>query len=126
MLTVLLLSVFCLGCGGSGVDRYQISGNVTYAGKPLAAGNISFEPDAAAGNSGPGVSARIENGKYATESGKGTVGGKHIVRITPPELASGSDTTGAVQFETFKTTVDLPKQDAQKDFDIPAAGAKGS
>lgn len=111
---------FAGGCGskpGPGTARYHVSGTVTYQGKPVPAGSITFQPDGTRGNAGPAGGAAIQNGKYDTRtSRKGTVGGPHIVQI---EGLDGPD--GNELFPEFTTTVDLPKQNTTQDFDVPAA-----
>jgi hypothetical protein len=121
--------VFCLtavwlapGCGGSsGPIRYPLEGAVTYDGQPVPGGTIEFEPDSSKGNRGPAGYATIENGRYATSPGKGTVGGPHIVRITGTDgKASGESPYGAPIFPLHKATADLPRESATHDFDVPA------
>jgi len=80
MFFVLVWSVS--GCGGSGVERVEVSGAVTYKGELVPAGPVIFEPDPKQGNIGPQGFAKIKDGKYQTESGLGSVGGPVIVRIT--------------------------------------------
>ena len=46
------------GCGNDG--QYQLSGTVTYNGKPVAGGIVMLEP--AEGNPGPAVTADIRTG----------------------------------------------------------------
>lgn len=52
---VLLVAVAAVvGCGSNDApDRFHISGKVTFAGEPVPAGQIIFEPDASQQNSGP-------------------------------------------------------------------------
>lgn len=56
VITVLFLGgglLLAEGCGKSGVERHNLSGQVTFRGKPLPAGLIVFEPDSRDGNEGP-------------------------------------------------------------------------
>ncbi len=71
------------GCGESGPGKYHVSGEVTYRGKPVPAGMITFSPDTRRGNSGHQGFAEIRDGQYSTGSGngRGTVGGPHIVAV---------------------------------------------
>jgi hypothetical protein len=65
--------------------RYPVSGTVTYNGKPLERGDISFVPDDPKGIGATGV---IENGSYALSTGGGNDGaraGKYKVTITAKE-----------------------------------------
>jgi len=130
--TALALGVLlACGCGGGGGKgggpaRYDVSGSVTYAGKPVPAGSITFQPDKAKGNSGPAGFAEIKNGKYDTHSGgKGTIGGPHLVEIAGFDgVKSPGSEQGKELFPEFATTADLPKERTTKDFDVPAAPAE--
>jgi hypothetical protein len=114
------------GCGSSpeGPPRFQISGRVTFDGKPVPKGFISFEPDTQAGNKGPGGGAPILNGQYKTERERGVVGGPHLVRIVGyggvSETVEGEQLAdGKPLFETFETKFDFPKQHGTADFQVP-------
>ena len=111
------------GCGGSGGPaRYDLSGKVSYGGKPVPAGRIALEPDGTKGNSGPPSYAEIKDGRYATPRDKGTVGGPHRVRIAGFDgRGAGESPEGAPLFSEYRTTAELPKQDGTFDFDVPAA-----
>ncbi len=100
---------------------------VTFAGKPVPVGTISFEPDSSQGNRGPGSVAQIKDGKYST-GGKGPTGGPHIVRITgsdgvPSTIDGRPDgmflPEGKALFAPYETKVDLPKGATTKDFEVP-------
>lgn len=113
------------GCGDSGPKRYQVSGKVTYKGKPVPKGFITFEPDSSKGNEGPGGGAEIVDGEYSTESGKGVLGGPYRVKIVGydgvPTRQSGEELPdGKPLFIPYETTVDFPKESTEKDFDVPA------
>ena len=69
------------GCRDSGAGRFEVSGAVTYKGKPVPAGQVIFEPDPAKGNTGPQGYARMKDGKFKTLSKQGSVGGPVIVRL---------------------------------------------
>jgi hypothetical protein len=106
--------------------RHAVTGNVTYAGKPLAAGRISFEPDTERGNKGPAGYGDIVDGKYETYRTMGAVGGSHRVVIegysgsTPEQRRKRSPL-----FPPHITTVDLPLEKTAVDFDIPTAKSPG-
>jgi len=110
------------GCGGSsGPERYPLEGAVTYDGQPVPGGSIEFEPDHTQGNRGPAGYATIENGRYATLSEKGTVGGPHVVRITGTDgQPTGESPYGTPIFPQYKTTADLPREAGSHDFEVPA------
>lgn len=119
-LTTLALLGLC-GCGGSGgVDRYELSGAATYGGRPLPAGVMFLQPDTSRGNDGPGTMTEINDGRYQTFAGKGTVGGPHVVRITGYDGPPGGETSGGRRlFREYRFQVDLPRHDASHDFDVP-------
>ncbi len=121
------LCCLTLGCGGSGVDLYDVSGNVTFAGKPIPIGKIYFTPDASKGNEGPVGWAEIKNGAYNTalEGGQGIAGGPTIIRIegldgTPLDEERPN---GAPLFPPYETTADLPKSNATQNFEVPPEAA---
>lgn len=123
---VILVAFLALnGCGkkADGPTRYDLSGSVTFQGQPVPVGSIVFEPDTSKGNSGPGGSARIKDGKYDTsqEGGKGTVGGPHLIRITGMDGKPGDEYSpeGSALFPEYSTTIDLPKETTTHDFDVP-------
>jgi len=123
--------VVLAGCGsGSGPARFDLSGTVTYDGKPVPAGYIVFNPDAAAGNSGPGTSADIRDGRYSTMSGRGTIGGPHVATVNGfdgvafqtfdgPNGQAMPHPMGKPLFASAAIKADLPKQTAVYDFVVP-------
>lgn len=103
-----------LGCGSNGgPTRHQISGTVSYAGKPVPRGRVEFEPDTSKGNSGPGAMAEIQKGKFQTLANAGAVTGPHIVHITgsdgiPFETEEGITLEqGQPLFSPYTTTADI-------------------
>ena len=121
--------VTAVGCNRSGVDRHNLSGKVTFQGRPVPAGRIVFEPDAAKGNRGPQGITMIEDGQYSTEKfGKGAVAGALIVRIEgfeKPAATTAADENSEAKplFPTYITHIELGKEDSTFDFDIPATAA---
>jgi hypothetical protein len=112
------------GCGG-GAGRYDVSGKVTFGGKPVPAGTVVFEPDAAKGNDGPQGFAPITGGTYDTaRGGRGTVGGPHRVTVLGCDGVRVTETSpqGKPLFDPYVTAADLPRATTTVDFDVPAAG----
>jgi hypothetical protein len=119
VVTHLLLNLLA-GCGGQKI--YHLSGTVTYQGKPVPTGQIVFEPDASAGNSGQAAFAKIKDGHYDTRTeGQGTLGGPHLVRIHGRDgIPRGELQNGLPLFKDYSSKVNLPKADAKQDFEVPA------
>ena len=125
MLGVGLLAVSGCSSRQDGPRRFQLSGKVTFGGKPVALGRISFEPDRAAGNTGPGGYGSISAGRYTTHPTMGAVGGPHTVHINGFDgIPVGEVFEGKPLFPEYTTTVDLPAKAANIDFDVPASAAQ--
>jgi hypothetical protein len=113
-----------VGCG-SGERRYDLSGTVTFQGKPVPEGYIVFEPDASQGNVGGPGRAKIIDGKYDTseEPDSGVLGGPHVIRITGfDKKVSGLKGSEVILpkslFTDYTVSEDLPKKNAKKDFEV--------
>jgi len=120
----------CAGCGGD--LGYDISGKVTFDGKPIPQGKIYFSPDGAKNNKGGTGYADIKDGSYNTASpgGKKHVGGPMQIMI------EGSDPSQKIEdpvngemtikslFPGYQTSADLDKKKSTKDFDVPATAAE--
>ncbi len=122
LLSILSMTVSFLGCGGQdGPVRYKLDGSITMLDdKPAPAGEISFEPDSAAGNSGPGSMGQIKQGKYSLPKDQGVVGGKYIVTITPFDgVAFGESLQGKPLVKApYVEKVELPAKNGTQDFKV--------
>jgi hypothetical protein len=82
--------VCAIGCQNSNPqNRQKIEGDVTLGGKPVASGNIEFEPigdQKERTQSG----ALITNGRYSIPASSGLVAGEYKVRISVMEEVAGS------------------------------------
>jgi len=104
----------------AGPARFAVSGSVTFAGQPVPVGRISFEPDTAAGNSGPAGYGSIVAGRYSTYPTMGAVKGPQVVRITGFDgKPFGEMTDGKPLFPDHTTSADLPAKPTTIDFDVP-------
>ncbi|HBO42431.1 MAG TPA: hypothetical protein DD670_00520 [Planctomycetaceae bacterium] len=121
MLLVGGLLLAAQGCGKSRVERHTLSGQVTFAGKPVPAGLIIFEPDPTKGNRGPQGYAEILDGRYQTDKlGKGTMTGALIITISAYPVDDGSgENPSPPLFAPFKTTAQISEETATLDFDVP-------
>ena len=127
---VLMASLSVLGCGGAkdSPTLFTVSGNVTFNGKPVPAGFVSFEPDAAKGNSGPGCRASIKNGYYETAKDRGVTGGSYLITVGGsdgvPTIIEGEEAPyGTSLFPAYKTQFDFPKEDTTWDIEVPTTAA---
>lgn len=121
--------VVLAGCGSGDPPRFDLSGTVTYNGKPVPAGYLVFASDTTAENVGPGAQAEIHDGKYRTPPGLGTVGGPHVVSIYAFDGKPYQEQNVPVKsviplglplFKTVTMKVDLPREAAKHDFAVPA------
>jgi hypothetical protein len=111
-----------LGCSKGGVDRYALSGKVTYKGEPVPFGRIVFTPDLSRGNDGPQGIARIVDGQYHTDkTGKGAVTGSLIVQIDGYTAMPSSNEGGDAKplFQNWTTSIELAPEQSTFDFEIP-------
>ena len=129
-LCVFVVFVAAFGCHrNAGPARYDLTGTITYAGKPVPAGYILFAPDKSKGNDGPGADAEIKDGVYHTRLKQGTVGGPHVATISgfdgkPSGQGPDVNPMGKPLFANVQINVDLPKQAATYDLAVPAQKAK--
>jgi hypothetical protein len=116
----LSLLVFCVGCSKQPAQT-EISGTVTFKGKPIPAGDVGFTPDV--GVAGAQVQMyMVKDGKYnsADTPGSGLRPGKYTVRIAGydgkqiPMYFSGKQIFNAVQEEIVITEGTMTK-----DFVVP-------
>lgn len=115
------------GCGGNSSGRHNVSGKVTFAGKPVLVGRIYFDPDQSKKNDGLQGYAEIKDGVYDTaKSEKGPSGGAVVVRIEAFDgVALDSERpNGKPLFPSYQTATQLPSGTATMDFDVPAAASR--
>jgi hypothetical protein len=93
----LALVVVAAGCGNDGgLSRVEVSGAVSYDGKPVEKGQIRFLP--MQGTSGPATIDPINGGRYTTSNTGGVPVGSHRVEITgydPVEYANAPTGPGS-------------------------------
>jgi hypothetical protein len=113
--------VLAAGCSSGGAKKSQLSGKVTFKGKPVPAGFITFQAD-----QGQVQSAPIKDGIYDTSQGPnpGIFPGSTTVRITGfdgkprPYYPQGHQI-----FNPYELKDTIPEGTSTKDFDVPAAAA---
>lgn len=112
----LIVALGILGCGPQEEKLYHVSGTVTYGGKPVPKGRISFDPT----TEGPMGFATIEDGKYDTAKGNGVRGGKYSIRVNAFNGIPGPDLPfGQSLFNEYTGATELPAKDSTFDLDIP-------
>jgi len=116
-----LLLAMVVSCGKAGVPRYELSGTVTYQGKPVPAGSIRFEPVGTTLNNSTIGDADIKDGKYSTLLDRGIIGGRQRVFVYGfngiPEPGSGPE--GAAIFGSHIVEIDLPDEASKLDIQVP-------
>lgn len=117
-----------VGCGSNeGPERFDLSGSVQFAGKPVPMGSIEFVPDPDAENSGPAAYADIVDGRYTTNAGKGIVGGAYVLTVVgydgvaTVDASEGANPRGTPLFPPHEMRTDLPAGAGTFDVVIPAA-----
>lgn len=121
-----LVALGSCGCGDrDGTTRYNVSGTVTYDGKPVPVGTIVFMPDGSKNNQGPPGFAKIKDSKFDTAyDGKGHIGGPHVVRISGFDGRRAEELPEGIRlFPDYTSPVDLPKEGTTHDFDVPSGRA---
>ena len=124
VLGAIAVAALLAGCG-DGVQRVRISGQVTFKGKPVPYGNITFEPDTSKGNKGPQGYVQIRDGKYDTQDAgtEPTPGPQRIHLIGYPD-ANSKEAGKTMVVLDYRTTLDLPRKTSTHDFDVPASSAR--
>jgi hypothetical protein len=127
-LTAALAAVLALapGCGRH-EKVIQLKGKVTFKGRPVPAGWISFMPDSAQGNHGNVKVAQIKDGVYDTSLSKdsGIVPGPTVIRIAGfdgkviPLFAQGKQI-----FNVYELNATLAEDMTAKDFTVPDRAAE--
>jgi hypothetical protein len=116
-----LAALLLTGCAGNnGPNRYRVSGSATLAGAPLVKGWVYFDPDLSKQNHGPQGFAPVVNGRYDTAAaeGRGTAGGPMVVRVEGEITVNGER-----MLVQYRTTDDLPRETAVRDYDAPRTSA---
>jgi len=123
----LLIATCLLGCGGE--QLYDVSGTITFEGKPVPKGLIFFDPETAKGTPGTQGFANIEGGKFDTSisgKGKGIRGGTYNIRISGFDGKEAAEAPfGQFLFPEVQFTKELPAQKQTFDYDVKKGRSKG-
>jgi hypothetical protein len=109
------------GCGQGAPKYYDVAGTVTYGGKPIPKGTVSFEPDPTTGIRGQMGYADLVDSKFDTRAhGKGVLGGPYIIRILGFDGKAVYEAPyGTGLIPEYTLTKDLPKADSTLEIDVP-------
>ena len=126
--SLLLIAIACFlnsGCGADGPKTFEVSGTVTFDGKPVPAGRVDFFPDFATGNDGPQGFATIKDGAFDTrKGGQGHAGGAIVIRIEGFDGKSDNPKfPGTPIFVTHQINRELPKEASVQNLEVPASAA---
>ena len=117
-----LALIGAIGCGPSQRGN-TVSGNVTYAGQPLAVGAVQFQPvDETVASVAPFTMAAVVGGRYETPRNRGVGAGPYIARVLPCDVTAGAPPPGAVQFFPDELRVELPDERCEVNIDVPEGG----
>lgn len=117
-----------MGCGGEGFPRHRVSGTVTYTGKIVERGSITFEPTESVGKIAPTGTAKIENGKFETPRDQSPTTGRYIVRVVGHDMKilnerlkkPAKEFEGTLDmFPPYEMTVEIPLPGGQLTIDVP-------
>lgn len=126
----LLFLLLVAGCNrNAGPARYDLTGTITYEGKPVPVGYILFAPDKSKGNDGPGTDAEIKDGVYKTRPKEGVIGGPHIATVSAfdGKIQQQGPVLSPIRTPLFlnvPVSVDLPKENAAYDIVVPVTAKK--
>jgi hypothetical protein len=103
------------------VGRYDVSGTVTFKGKPVPTGLVVIEPDPEKGNQGPQTQGAIQDGHFQTPHGRGAVAGPVIVTVNANDgVPQPLWPQGKLLFQTYQFHRDLPAQASALNIEVPA------
>ncbi len=131
--TLVFVSFVGMGCG-EGFPRHRVSGTVTYGGKTLELGSITFEPTESVGKIAPTGTAKIENGTFRTERDQSPTTGRYTVRVVGHDMKiirereknPRKEFEGTLDlFPPYELTVEIPPPGGQLTIDVPVASPAG-
>lgn len=118
------------GCSKDSTEqRYAVTGQVSYQGKPVPQGEVAFEPDATKGETGRASLSPITNGKYEIPAKYGVRPAAYVMRVTgysQGESSGASQVDGGFEelFPLFTQEVTFPDKNMTLDIEIPEATSK--
>jgi len=121
-LSAIVAALVVAGCGRGGVERFDVSGKVTFNGAPVPAGLVIFDPALDEKQDGVEGFAEIHDGRYGTRGQKkGISGGRYRVRIRGFSVPEKEGAAPRKLFDEYQVTVDFPRDSTEHDFEVPAS-----
>lgn len=123
MRVILAAALLCLA-GCSSDTLHDVTGTVTYDGKPLPAGVVWFDPDAKHPGNPPQGFAYVKDGKFnSAEQGRGIKPGSYLIRVEGFDGKPGNELPmGKPLFTNFEEKRDLPKGPVTLELTVPKGG----
>lgn len=117
--SIISQTLLICGCGG-GPNPVQVSGTVSYKGKKVPYGHISFIAGASPQGKQERITSSIKQGLYELPSGK-SLGGGEQYRVEVGGFSgapNGEDDAAAPLFQLWSQTVTVPEQGGILDFEV--------
>jgi hypothetical protein len=112
------------GLSGCGDEKLQdVTGTITYDGRPLPAGVVWFDPEPNHPGKPPQGYAYIKDGRFNTaEQGRGVKAGAYLVRVEGFDGKPGNELPmGKPLFTDFQEKREMPKGPVDLEIRIPKA-----
>jgi hypothetical protein len=124
LLTVILVIgnvLFITGCGGT--KTYPLTGKVTFDGKPIPRGTVTFLPKTNQTNTGSYSMAIVKDGNFKIEKGKlGLIEGTYAVIVTGMDgIAEEFHPEGLPLFADYRTEFVFNEGMLQFDIEVPVS-----
>jgi hypothetical protein len=117
-----LIMLVAGGCNRSG--PFDVSGTVTFEGKPVPIGLVIIEPDAEKGKRGTQTQGLIKDGHFRTLPGHGAISGPVLITVNANDgVPTPMAAKGKLLFRTFQYRTELPAASSTLDIEVPAAQA---
>src|SRR5438552_4144630 len=116
-LGLFIVLALAAGCGSSEIQKSPISGKVTFKGKPVPAGYVSFQPD-----KGEVIVLQINDGVYdsAKEQKPGVIPGPNKIRIAGFDgVKVKGFSQGKQIFNPYSVQETIASSTSTKDFVVP-------
>ncbi|MDG3006463.1 hypothetical protein [Paludisphaera mucosa] len=117
------VGLLAAGCGDDGLaQRYKVTGTVTYQGKPVSSGSISFYPAGGGTSDQRGATGVIKDGYYALSTQgdeDGAFPGDYLVAVTARKPDMGKAQENADKIGGLYRQEDVAKAYKKAPSDIP-------